>query len=122
MSTLRQLGYLVAVADYRHFRRAADAVHVSQPTLSQQLRVLEARLGVTLIERNESPVQLTPVGRDVAARARKVLLDVKDLEDMARRSRSGPAGTIRLGVTPTLGPYLMPAIVARPFASSLALS
>lgn len=112
MSTLRQLGYLVAIADYRHFRRAADAVHVSQPTLSQQLRVLEARLGVTLIERNETPVQLTPVGRDVAARARKVLLEVKDLEDMVRRSRSGPAGTIRLGVTPTLGPYLMPAIVA----------
>lgn len=112
MSTLRQFTYLVAIADYRNFRRAADAVHVSQPTLSQQLRALEARLGVTLVERNESPVQLTPVGREVVARVRKVLLDVKDVEDLARRSKTGMGGTIRFGVTPTLGPYLMPGIVA----------
>ena len=112
MTTLRQLTYLVALADYRNFRRAADAVHVSQPTLSQQLRALEGRLGVNLVERNETPVQLTPVGREVVARARKVLLDVKDIEDMARRSRTGMGGTIRFGVTPTLGPYLMPGIVA----------
>ena len=112
MSTLRQFTYLVALADYRNFRRAADAVNVSQPTLSQQLRALEGRLGVTLVERNESPVQLTPVGREVVARARKVLLDVKDIEDMTRRTRTGMGGTIRFGVTPTLGPYLMPSIVA----------
>ena len=89
MSTLRQFTYLVALADYRNFRRAADAVQVSQPTLSQQLRTLEARLGVTLVERNESPVQLTPVGREVVARARKLLLEVKDIEDMARRAKTG---------------------------------
>lgn len=112
MSTLRQFTYLVALADYRNFRRAADAVQVSQPTLSQQLRTLEARLGVTLVERNESPVQLTPVGREVVARARKLLLEVKDIEDMARRAKTGMGGTIRFGVTPTLGPYLMPRIVA----------
>lgn len=112
MATLRQFTYLVALADCRNFRRAADAVNVSQPTLSQQLRALEARLGVTLIERNESPVQLTPVGREVLARARKVLIDVKDIEDMATRSKSGMGGTVRFGVTPTLGPYLMPGIVA----------
>lgn len=112
MSTLRQLTYLVALADYRHFRRAADAVHVSQPTLSQQLRALEARLGVTLVERGESPVQLTPVGREVVDRARQVLLAVKDMEDMTRRAAAGMGGTIRFGVTPTLGPYLMPGIVA----------
>ena len=112
MSTLRQFTYLVAVADYRNFRRAADAVHVSQPTLSQQLRALEQRLGVTLVERNKSPVQLTPVGREVVARARKVLLEVKDIEGMARRAKTGMGGTIRFGVTPTLGPYLMPGIVA----------
>lgn len=112
MSTLRQFTYLVALADYRNFRRAADAVHISQPTLSQQLRVLEAHLGVALVERNASPVQLTPVGRDVVARARKILLEVKDVEDIARRSKGGMAGTIRFGVTPTLGPYLMPGIVA----------
>lgn len=112
MSTLRQFSYLVALADWRNFRRAADAVNVSQPTLSQQIRVLEARLGVTLVERNESPVQLTPIGREVVARARKVILDVKDIEDMTRRSTAGMGGTIRFGVTPTLGPYLMPGIVA----------
>ena len=112
MSTLRQFSYLVALADWRNFRRAADAVNVSQPTLSQQLRVLEARLGVTLVERNESPVQLTPIGREVVARARRVILEVKDIEDMTRRSTSGMGGIIRFGVTPTLGPYLMPGIVA----------
>lgn len=112
MSTLRQFAYLVALADYRNFRRAADAVHVAQPTLSQQLRALEARLGVTLVERNESPVQLTPIGREVAARARKLLLDVKDIEAMAQRSKAGIGGTIRFGVTPTLGPYLLAGIVA----------
>jgi len=112
MSTFRQFTYLVALADYRNFRRAADAAYVSQPTLSQQIRALEAGLGVTLVERNESPVQLTPVGRDVVARARKILLDVKDIKDMAQRSKAGMGGTIRFGVTPTLGPYLMPSIVA----------
>ncbi len=112
MTSLRQLSYLVALADLRNFRRAADAVHVSQPTLSQQVRVLEAHLGVVLVERNESPVQLTPIGRELVARARRILLDVKDLEDLARRSRAGMGGTIRFGVTPTLGPYLMPGIVA----------
>ncbi|WP_353230483.1 LysR substrate-binding domain-containing protein [Novosphingobium sp.] len=112
MSTLRQFSYLVALADYRNFRRAADAVHISQPTLSQQLRALEAQLGVTLVERNETPVQLTPIGRELVVRARKILLDVKDAEDLARRSKSGMSGTIRFGVTPTLGPYLMPGIVA----------
>lgn len=112
MSTLRQFAYLVAVADYRNFRRAADAVHVSQPTLSQQIRALEQRLGVTLVERNENPVQLTPIGREVVSRARKVLLEVKDIEGMASRAKAGMGGTIRFGVTPTLGPYLMPGIVA----------
>lgn len=112
MSTLRQFAYLVAVADYRNFRRAADAVHVSQPTISQQIRALEQHLSVTLIERNETPVQLTPVGREVVARARKVLLEVQDIESMARRAKGGMGGTIRFGVTPTLGPYLMPGIVA----------
>ena len=112
MSTLRQFTYLVAVADYRNFRRAADAVNVSQPTLSHQLRAMEAQLGVTLVERNASPVQLTPVGRDIVVRARKILLNVKDMEDLAHRSKAGMAGTIRFGITPTLGPYLMPGIIA----------
>lgn len=113
MPTLRQLEYLAALADAGHFGRAAAAVNVSQPTLSQQLRALEERLGVTLVERGDTPVQLTPIGREIAARARRVLLGVKDLRELARRSVSGLAGTIRFGTTPTLGPYLLPPVVAR---------
>ena len=104
MTSLRQLHYLVLVADFRSFRRAADAAGVSQPTLSQQLRVLETRLGATLVERNETPVQLTPIGRDVVARARRILIEVKDLEGMVQRTSAGIGGIIRFGVTPTLGP------------------
>ena len=113
MPTLRQLEYLVALADTGHFGRAAASVHVSQPTLSQQLRALEARLGVSLVERGDTPVQMTPIGREIAARARIALLGVKDLRELAQRSRTGLAGTIRFGVTPTLGPYLLPPVVAR---------
>jgi LysR family hydrogen peroxide-inducible transcriptional activator len=113
MPSLRQLQYLVALDDHRHFGRAAFAVHVSQPTLSQQLRTLEARLEASLIDRSGQDVQLTPLGRDIAARARDILVQVRDLSDLARRASKGIGGTLRFGITPTLGPYLMPAIVAR---------
>ena len=112
MPSLRQLEYLVAVADTKHFGRAAQGCNVSQPTLSQQLRALENRLGVVLIERRLSGAELTPIGREIAQRARRVLVDVKDIRGLARRAGEGGAGTIRFGVTPTLGPYLMPEIVA----------
>lgn len=112
MPTLRQLEYLVALADARHFGRAAAAVYASQPTLSQQIRTLEARLGVVLVERGDNPVQLTPIGREIAERARLILQGVDDLQALAQRSVNALAGTIRLGVSPTLGPYLMPAVVA----------
>lgn len=112
MPSLRQLQYLVALDDHRHFGRAAFAVHVSQPTLSQQLRTLEARLGASLIDRSGQDVQLTPLGRDIAARARGILVQVRDLSDLARRAGKGIGGTLRFGITPTLGPYLMPTIVA----------
>lgn len=112
MPSLRQLQYLVALDDHRHFGRAAFAVHVSQPTLSQQLRTLEARLGASLIDRSGQDVQLTPLGRDIAARARGILVKVRDLSDLARRAGKGIGGTLRFGITPTLGPYLMPTIVA----------
>ncbi|MFN3820645.1 hydrogen peroxide-inducible genes activator [Blastomonas sp.] len=112
MPSLRQLQYLVALDDHRHFGRAAFAVHVSQPTLSQQLRTLEARLEASLIDRSGPDVQLTPLGRDIASRARDILVQVRDLSDLARRAGKGIGGTLRFGITPTLGPYLMPAIVA----------
>lgn len=112
MPTLRQLEYLVAVADFQNFGRAADACHVSQPTLSQQLRALEDRLGVALVERRASGAELTPIGREITARARRLSVEVQDIRDLARRAGECLVGTLRLGVTPTLGPYLMPPIIA----------
>jgi LysR family transcriptional regulator, hydrogen peroxide-inducible genes activator len=112
MPTLRQLEYLIAVADLQNFGRAADACHVSQPTLSQQLRALEDRLGVALIERRTSGAELTPIGREITARARRLVIEVQDIRDLARRAGERLVGTLRFGVTPTLGPYLMPPIVA----------
>jgi len=85
---------------------------VSQPTLSQQLRTLEERLGVELVERRLAGAELTPAGREIAERSRRLLVEVKDIRDLARRAAEGAAGTIRFGVTPTLGPYLMPPIIA----------
>lgn len=79
MPTLRQLEYLVAIADLRHFGRAAQASHVSQPSLSQQLRALEQRLGTVLVERGPTSVELTPIGREIATRAREVLVAVEDI-------------------------------------------
>lgn len=112
MTKLRQLEYFAALADLRHFGRAAQAVHVSQPTLSQQIRTLEQQLGVRLVERFKSGVELTPVGRVLAERARRVLVEVRDLEGMAARAGDRLTGTLRFGVAPTLGPYLMPRIIA----------
>jgi len=110
---LRDLQYLVALADHRHFGRAAAASFVSQPTLSTQIRKLEDELGVALVERAPRKVMLTPVGRDIAERARRVLADVEGLKESARRTRDPEAGSVRLGIFPTLGPYLLPHVVPR---------
>lgn len=112
MPTLRQFEYLVAVADHGHFGKAAQAAAASQPTLSHQLRTLEQRLGVTLVERRTHGAELTPVGREIAARARQVLVEVKDIRDLAERASDSLAGILRFGVSPTLGPYLMPPVIA----------
>lgn len=111
MLSFRQLQYLVTVADLQHFRRAADRLNVSQPTLSLQLQKLEDQLGVKLMERGHGPVRPTPIGREIVARARKLLLDVADLEACARRGAGELIGTVSLGVSPTIGPYLLPGIV-----------
>lgn len=108
---LRDLRYLVALAEHRHFGRAAAASFVSQPTLSTQIRKLEEELGVALFERAPRKVMLTPVGREIVERARKVLADVDQMADIARRSQDPEAGTIRLGLFPTLGPYLLPHVL-----------
>jgi LysR family hydrogen peroxide-inducible transcriptional activator len=108
---LRDLKYLVALAEHRHFGRAAAASFVSQPTLSTQIRKLEEELGVALVERAPRKVMLTPVGREIVERARKVLSDVDQMGEIARRSQDPEAGTIRLGMFPTLGPYLLPHVL-----------
>jgi len=110
---LRDLKYLVALADHKHFGRAAAASFVSQPTLSTQIKKLEEELGVALVERAPRRVMLTPVGREVAERARKVIADVEQMAEIARRSQDPEAGTVRLGLFPTLGPYLLPHVVPR---------
>lgn len=111
MATLRQLRYLVALSEELHFRRAAERVHVTQPTLSTQIQELEKRLKAPLVERGASKVMMTPLGREIAARARYVLAEVQDIVDLAASSQHGFDGTIRLGVPPTLGAYLLPHII-----------
>lgn len=111
MPTLRQFKYLVALSEELHFRRAAERVHVTQPTLSAQIQELERQLKAPLVERGAAQVMLTPLGREIAERARRVLADVQDIQDLAASSQHGFQGTIRLGVPPTLGPYLLPHIV-----------
>ncbi|CAH0498721.1 hydrogen peroxide-inducible genes activator [Novosphingobium sp. CECT 9465] len=111
MPTLRQLEYFLAVAELKHFGHAAQLCNISQPTLSHQLRTLEERLGTILIDRGSSLPELTPVGREIAERAKRVMLEIRDIRGLASRSRNQLAGIVRLGVTPTLGPYLMPAII-----------
>jgi len=108
---LRDLRYLVALADHKHFGRAAAASFVSQPTLSTQIRKLEDELGVSLVERAPRRVMLTPIGRDIAERARRVLAEVAQMGELARRSQDPEAGTVRLGLFPTLAPYLLPHVL-----------
>ena len=108
---LRDLRYLVALADHRHFGRAAEACFVSQPTLSTQIRKLEDELGVALVERAPRKVMLTAAGQDVVQRARRIVAEVEQMKESARRSQDPGSGTLRLGVFPTLGPYLLPHVV-----------
>ena len=108
---LRDLKYLVALAELRHFGKAAEACFVSQPTLSMQIRKLEEELGVALFERAPRKVMLTPAGQDMVQRASRILAEVEQMKEAARRSKDPEAGTLRLGVFPTLGPYLLPHVV-----------
>ncbi|MCL6712004.1 DNA-binding transcriptional regulator OxyR [Pseudoxanthomonas sp. z9] len=110
---LRDLKYLVALADHKHFGHAAAACFVSQPTLSTQIKKLEDELGVPLVERAPRKVMLTPAGRDAADRARRIVAEVEQMKEAARRSQDPEAGTVRLGIFPTLGPYLLPHVVPR---------
>ncbi|GAB3622331.1 LysR substrate-binding domain-containing protein [Mariniluteicoccus endophyticus] len=108
---LRDLEYLVALDEHRHFGRAASAAYVSQPTLSTQLKKLEAELGVDLIERGSRQVLFTAAGERVVRRARRVLAEVEEIRQIAQRAQSPHAGSVRIGAFPTLAPYLLPHIV-----------
>lgn len=108
---LRDLEYLVAVADHRHFGRAAEACFVSQPTLSTQLKKLEAELGVKLIERTPRQIMLTAAGEGVLAKARTMLAESEEIRGIARHASDPRAGSLRLGAFPTLAPYLLPHVV-----------
>lgn len=110
---LRDLKYLVALADHKHFGRAAAACFVSQPTLSTQIKKLEDELGVPLVERAPRKVMLTPAGREAASRARGIVAEIEQMKEAARRSQDPEAGTVRLGIFPTLGPYLLPHVIPR---------
>lgn len=108
---LRDLQYLVAVDEHRHFGRAAEASFVSQPTLSMQLKKLENELGVALVERNPGHVVLTEAGRQVADRARVILGEVDTIRGIARQAADPESGSVRIGLFPTLAPYFLPHVV-----------
>jgi len=108
---LRSLQYFVTLADLKHFSKAADACFVSQPTLSTQIRKLEEELGVQLVERSPKNIMLTPAGEEIALRAQQVLHDVEQIRTVARRSHHPDEGRLRLGIFPTLAPYLLPHVV-----------
>lgn len=109
--TLTELRYVVALAEQRHFGRAAAACFVTQPTLSAQVQKLERTLGLKIFERNARAVHVTPVGEEIVAQARAVLEAAERIVDLAQSRREPLTGTLRLGVIPTLSPYLLPWLV-----------
>ena len=119
--TLRQLRYLVALAEQGSFTRGAAAVGVSQPSFSQQIQLVEELLGGRVAERGGARTVLTPLGRDAVAQARRVLAEVDAFASLAERRDDALSGTIRLGVSPTLGPYILPQLVAQSHATSPSL-
>ena len=108
--TLRQLQYIVEVARLGGFRRAAQACHVSQPALSAQVAAEERQLGVRIFERDRRSVRLSPSGDQLIEQAQRVLVAAADLRELARQLADPFSGRLRLGVIPTIGPYLLPEI------------
>jgi len=106
--TLRQLQYLVATADTGRFSDAAEQLHVSQPSLSAQIAEAEAHLGATVFERGRHGARVTPLGAEIVRRARYVLRQMEDMQSIARSGGLGLYGRVRMGVLPTIGPYLLP--------------
>jgi LysR family hydrogen peroxide-inducible transcriptional activator len=111
--TLKQLQYLVALQDHGHFRRAAESCFVTQSTLSAGIAELESLLATALVERTRRVVRFTPVGDRIAAKARKVLREAEELADMARAAGKPLSGELRMGVIPTIAPFLLPTLLPR---------
>ena len=111
LPTLRQLAYLVALADRLNFRAAAEAQFVTQSTLSAWIKELENVLGAQLVERDKRHVRLTAVGEEVVARARELLAGATDLAEAARSAAAPLSGPLRLGAIPTIAPFLLPAVL-----------
>ncbi|MBB4304596.1 LysR family hydrogen peroxide-inducible transcriptional activator [Rhodobium orientis] len=109
--TLKQLRYFDALARHGHFKRAAEACAISQPALSMQIKELEDGLGAVLFERNARQVRLTAFGEEVAERVNGILRSVDELADLARASRERLVGGLRIGVIPTIAPYLLPTLI-----------
>ena len=112
MVKLRDLQYLSAIDEYKHFGKAAQACFVSQPTLSGQIMKLEEQLALQLVERHRRNVMLTPAGEQLVKEARKVLQAANDFEASAKALLDPLAGDLHLGLIPTLAPYLLPHIMA----------
>lgn len=110
--TIKQLRYLDALARHQHFGQAADACSISQPALSLQIKELETMTGTALVERGPRTVRLTRIGEDFVRKARQVLVAVDELEDLVRAAHGPLAGRFRLGVIPTVAPYLLPSTIA----------
>ncbi len=113
LPTLKQLQYLVALSEHGHFGKAAAACFVTQSTLSAGLRELESLIGVTLVERNRRTVRFTPLGERIADKARRVVREAEELGDMAKAAGKPLSGELRLGVIPTIAPFLLPRILPR---------
>ena len=109
--TLKQLRYFEAVARHKHFGRAARSCAISQPALSMQIKELEASLGSQLFERGSRHVRLTSLGEEFLSRVQDILLSIDELNDLARASQEGLVGRIRIGIIPTVAPYLLPSII-----------
>src|SRR5574337_706068 len=116
--TLTDLRYLVALARERHFGRAAEKCHVSQPTLSVAIKKVEDELGVILFERSATEVKITETGRLIVSQAEKVLMEAAQIKEIASVGKDPLAGPLRLGVIYTIGPYLLPRLIPRIHAAA----
>jgi LysR family hydrogen peroxide-inducible transcriptional activator len=112
LPSLQQLRFLCALAEQGHFGRAAESCAVTQSTLSGGIKEIEARLGITLFERSHRHVMLTPLGKEIATRAQRLLVDAEELVGLARNAQEPLSGPLRFGVIPTVGPYVLPSLLS----------